>query len=380
MISGGFAELEANGVQEELAAECLRAGMRLVGPNCVGVVNTDPDIRMNATFLRSGRYPGASARVPIRWRRYRVLSRAHELGLGVSTFVSMGNKADVSTNDLLQYWADDPATDVVLLYLESFGNPRKFAHLALTTGPPEANRRAQERPYRRRRGAPAPTPAALADPDAAVDTLLRQTGVIRVDTLEELSTSRRWSRTNRFRPADESRDSNGGGPAIVAADACVAAGLEVPELSPPLQAALRELAPTGGVQNPVDLVASAGATIFEHAAGLLLTSGEIDALLVIYVAPYVTRADDITAAVARAATRPGTSRSRACLLGLEEPPASATGGRHGARSCPRSPIRSPRCARWPTRHGSASGASSPRERFATVTVAAGHARPALPMR
>ncbi len=113
--------------------------------------------------------------------------------------------------------------------------------------------------------------------------------------------------------------SNGGGPAIVAADTCAAAGLDVPELSSPVQEALRRLAPSGGVRNPVDLVATAGPSVFEQAADVLLESGEIDALLVIHVAPYVTRADEIAAAVARAAR--GAPRSitiASCYLGLEE--------------------------------------------------------------
>ena len=145
VISGGFAEL--GGERRPGGARCCSAGERACassGPNCVGVVNTDPDIRMNANVL-SGRAGTRAHRLsrPSPVASVSSCSPARTtLGLGVSTFVSMGNKADVSTNDLLQYWADDPATDVVLLYLESFGNPRKFAHLRATTGPPEADRRA----------------------------------------------------------------------------------------------------------------------------------------------------------------------------------------------------------------------------------------------
>ncbi len=296
--------------------------MRLVGPNCVGIVNTDPDVRMNATFSPVAPVPGRvgcasqSGGVGIE-----LLARAHRLGLGVSTFVSMGNKADVSGNDLMQYWAEDPGTDVVLLYLESFGNPRVFARavrelarrkpvVALKSGRSTAGAR----------GTHSHT-AALADPDAAVDALLRQTGVVRVDTLAELFDT---AMLLAHQPVPGGRRvavvSNGGGPGIVAADACAAAGLEVPELSSELQGALRELAPSGGVRNPVDLIAAAGADVFERAVGLLLASGEIDALVAIYVAPYVTHAPDIEAAVARAAAATPDIPVAACLLGLDDPP------------------------------------------------------------
>ena len=323
VISGGFAELDDGAArQRELVAQCRQTGMRLVGPNCVGIVNTDPDVCMNATFSPVAPVPGRvgcasqSGGVGIE-----LLARAHALGLGVSTFVSMGNKADVSGNDLMHYWTVDPATDVVLLYLESFGNPRTFARaarelarrkpvIALKSGRSTAGAR----------GSRSHT-AALADPDAAVDALLRQTGVIRVDTLAELFDT---TMLLAHQPVPAGRRvavvSNGGGPGIVAADACAAAGLQVPELSSELQGALRALAPSGGVQNPVDLIAAAGADVFERAVGLLLASGEIDALIAIYVAPYVTHAPEIEAAVVRATAATPDIPVAACLLGLDDPP------------------------------------------------------------
>ena len=325
VISGGFAELEGGvAVQRELTDLCRGAGMRLVGPNCVGVVNTDPHVRMNATFSPVapvvGRVGCASQSGGV---GIELLSRAHALGLGVSTFVSMGNKADVSGNDLLQYWNDDPATDVVVLYLESMGNPRTFARVArqlARTKPIVALK--SGRTTAGARGTRSHT-AALADPDAAVDTLLRESGVIRVDTLETLFDV---ASLLVHQPVPAGRRiavmSNGGGPAIVGADACIAAGLEVPELSAEVQAALHELAPSGGTANPVDLVAAAGASVFERAAQLLLESGEIDALLVIYVAPYVTSAVDIASAVAIASQHAGPVPVAACFLGLEDPPAN----------------------------------------------------------
>jgi acyl-CoA synthetase (NDP forming)/GNAT superfamily N-acetyltransferase len=323
VISGGFAELEDGAArQRELVAQCRQASMRLVGPNCVGIVNTDPRVRMNATFSPAapvhGRVGCASQSGGV---GIELLARAQALGLGVSTFVSMGNKADVSGNDLMQYWAEDPETDVVLLYLESFGNPRTFARVAreLARRKPVVALKSG-RSAAGARGSRSHT-AALADPDAAVDALLRQTGVVRVDTLAELFDT---TMLLAHQPVPAGRRvavvSNGGGPGIVAADACVAAGLEVPELSHGLQASLRELAPAGGVGNPVDLIAAAGADVFEQAVGLLLRSGEIDALIAIYVAPYVTHAPDIEAAIARAAAATPGLPVAASLLGVDDPP------------------------------------------------------------
>ncbi len=334
VISGGFAELDDGAARQgDLVHTCRQAGVRLVGPNCVGIVNTDPSVRMNATFSPvapvQGRVGCASQSGGV---GIELLARAHALGLGVSTFVSMGNKADVSANDLMQYWSDDPGTDVVLLYLESFGNPRAFARVARTL----ARRKPvialkSGRSTAGARGSRSHT-AALADPDAAVDALLRQTGVVRVDTLAELFDV---AMLLAHQPLPAGRRvavvSNGGGPGIVAADACVAAGLEVPELSVELQAALRDLAPAGGVGNPVDLIAAAGADVFERAVSLLLTSGEIDSLIAIYVAPYVTHARDIEAAVARAAVATPDIPVAASLLGLDDPPSvlSVPGGPGG---------------------------------------------------
>jgi acetate---CoA ligase (ADP-forming) len=262
VISSGFAELGGDQVQAGLVRLARRYEMRLVGPNCFGVANTNPAVNMNATFAPVAPIPGSvgfasqSGGVGIE-----LLARTQSLDLGVSTFVSLGNKADVSSNDLLQYWDRDPDTSVILLYLESFGNPQKFSRLA--------RRIAREKPIvalksgRTQAGARGATShtAALANPDVVVDELFRQAGVVRVDTLEQLLDT---AALLVHQPLPEGRRvgvvSNGGGLGILTADACVAAGLEVPELTDALQATLRAAAPHGaGVRNPVDLVASANA-------------------------------------------------------------------------------------------------------------------------
>jgi acetyl coenzyme A synthetase (ADP forming)-like protein len=319
VISAGFAEVSgARGREQELVALARRNGMRLVGPNCMGIVNTNDEVRMNATFA-----PVAAVRGRVGFASQsgglgiELIARAGEFGLGISTFVSMGNKADVSGNDLLQYWDEDPDTDVMLLYLESFGNPRKFARLA--------RRVSQHKPIvavksgRTPAGARATSShtAALATPDVAVDALFRQAGVLRVDTLEELFAA---ATVLLHQPLPSGRRvvivTNGGGPGILAADTCAAVGLEVPELTPQTQAKLAEVAsPDAGLQNPVDLVASATADQYERALATLLDADEVDAVIVIFVPPLVTSAHDVAEAIVASALRAGDKPVVACFLG-----------------------------------------------------------------
>jgi acyl-CoA synthetase (NDP forming)/RimJ/RimL family protein N-acetyltransferase len=187
VMSGGFGEdgdPAGRARQVELVRDARAGGMRVIGPNCLGVANTDPDVGLNATL---------APQLPLRGRAgffcqsgalgVAVLAEARRRGVGVSTFVSAGNRADVSGNDLLQFWETDPATDIALLYLESFGNPRKFARLARRLG-----RRKPVVVVKSRRAAPPPSLAGttLEIPDATVQALFESAGVIRVDTITEL--------------------------------------------------------------------------------------------------------------------------------------------------------------------------------------------------
>jgi acetyl coenzyme A synthetase (ADP forming)-like protein len=322
IISAGFAETGEDGRarEKEIVAIARTHGMRVVGPNCLGVVNTAPDVRMNASFSpvepRHGNVAFLSQSGGL---GIELMARAARLDIGVSAFVSVGNKADVSGNDLLQYWSDDPATHVILLYLESFGNPLKFARLA--------RRIARDKPIvavksgRTRAGTRAASShtAALASPDVAVDALFRQAGVIRVDTLGQLLET---AQVLAHQPLPPGRRvaivGNTGGPLTLAADACVGAGLEVPELSAQTQARLREVvAADAAVQNPVDLVAGASADVFERALRVVLGDESIDALLVVFVPPLVTSAEDVARAVAAATADAGDRPVLASFLGRE---------------------------------------------------------------
>jgi acetyl coenzyme A synthetase (ADP forming)-like protein len=282
VLSAGFGEVGEVGVQAELRDLARRNGMRLVGPNCLGVANTA--IGLDATFSP---YAPARGRIAMQSQSgalgIAILERSARIGLGVSSFVSVGNKADVSGNDLLQYWEDDPNTDVVLLYLESFGNPRKFARIA--------RRISRRKPIvavksgRSASGVRAASShtAAMASPDIAVDALFRQAGVIRVDTLDELFDmalllgSQPLPGGNRVAIVG-----NSGGPGILATDACDGAGLEVSELSKRTQASLRLVAdPNASVSNPVDLVASATPKVYAQALEIVLADDAVDAAIVI---------------------------------------------------------------------------------------------------
>jgi succinyl-CoA synthetase alpha subunit/GNAT superfamily N-acetyltransferase len=233
IVSAGFAETGEVGVrrQRRVVELARRHGMRLVGPNCVGIAN--PAIALDATFAPFRAEPGNVGFVSQSGALgIALLERSAALGLGVSSFVSVGNMADVSGNDLLQYWLDDPHTDVGLLYLESFGNPHKFARLARRvsrTKPLVALK--SGRTAAGRRAASSHT-AAMASPDTAVDALFAQSGVIRVDTLTELfetATLLAWQPLTAGRRV--AIVGNSGGPETMACDACAMAGLDLAELS-----------------------------------------------------------------------------------------------------------------------------------------------------
>ena len=306
VITAGFAETgDQGGTSERRITRLAHSyGMRVVGPNCFGVLNTDPEVSMNATFAPAVPVPGRVGFVSQSGGLgIAILAEAAGRGMGLSSFVSMGNKADVSGNDLLLWWEQDPRTDVALLYLESFGNPRRFGRIAARvsrTKPIVAVK--SGRSPAGTRGARSHT-AALASPEDAVDALFHRTGVIRVDTIEELfDTAEVLAGQPLPAGGRVAVVGNAGGPGVLAADACEGHGLEVPELSAETQRALRAFLPDGAATaNPVDLIASSGAEAYDRALRLLLAGDEVDAVIAIFTPPLVTRAADVAAAVVRAA-------------------------------------------------------------------------------
>ncbi|MEZ5317030.1 MAG: acetate--CoA ligase family protein [Vicinamibacterales bacterium] len=305
VISAGFSETGAHGreVEDALVASVRRAGLRMVGPNCMGVLNMNPAVRLNATFSPIVPPAGTVAMSTQSGALgIAILDYAKVLGIGISSFASVGNAADVSTNDLLEYWADDPRTDVILLYVESFGNPHNFSRIARRTGrrKPIVAVKAGRSPEGAR--AASSHTGALASSDVVVGALLEQAGVIRVTTIEEMFDTAHVLATQTVpRGRRVGILTNAGGPAILAADACVAEGLRVPKLAAATTAALRDLLPpAASVGNPVDMIASATAEQYERALRLMLDDPNIDSVIVIFIPPLVTRPDAVAAAVRRA--------------------------------------------------------------------------------
>jgi len=328
VISAGFSEIGESGRarQAELVKICRVAGMRLIGPNCMGIVNTNAEVQLDATFAPGipphGRVGFSSQSGAI---GLAIIQFANSLGLGISTFVSVGNKADISGNDLLRYWEADDDTDVILLYLESFGNPKKFSQIARRVG--------RKKPIvvvksgRSAAGARATsshTGALLAASDVTVDALFRQAGVIRTDTLSELFDV---ASLLANQPLPRGRRvgiiTNAGGPAILCADACEARELEVPVLSEASQTKLRAFLPQGAsASNPVDMIASATAQQYLNAIEIVAADPGVDALIVIFTPPLVTTPDDVAEAIVTGAERIDKNKPLLSVFLSAQPPPS----------------------------------------------------------
>jgi acetyltransferase len=301
VITAGFSEMGGEGIKREkkLIHTARAYGMRVIGPNCLGILNTDPAVSMNATFApvfpfhgkvalgtQSGALGGA------------LLAYCYKIGLGLSNFVSIGNRADVSDNELLQYWAEDKDTDIILLYLESFANPRRFARIARETtakkpilvvkgGSSSAGARAA-----------ASHTGAMMSADIVSDALFRQAGMIRCKTLEKLfSTATFLANQPLPRGKRVAVLTNGGGAGIMAADALSAEGFQLPILSEKTRDELKTfLPPKASYLNPIDTTAVVSPDQYKRTLKLLLEE-EIDAVVVIYIPPIRELLDFMKAAI-----------------------------------------------------------------------------------
>ena len=271
VVSGGFGEAGEEG--RARLAEVVRlardGGMRLIGPNAMGIVNTDPAVRLHATFAPGSPPPG---RVGVFSQSGAlagtVLAEATRRALGLSTFVSIGDRADVSGNDLLQFWEDDERTDVVLMHLQGFGNPRKFARIARRVG--------------RSKPVVALKSGRSAEDDAAVDALFVSAGVVRADTLTQLFELGQLLATQPLPPGRRvGVVGTSSALAALATDACRAAGLTVPELPEQVRSQLRTLGDITDTANPVDLGPLAAAEQLGAALRVVAGCQEVDALLVL---------------------------------------------------------------------------------------------------
>lgn len=306
LLTAGFGELGEAGESQQRAvlSAARRYGMRLIGPNCLGLVNPDPTVRLNATFapvtLRLGSLGLVSQSGAL---GIAVLAAAERRGLGLSQFVSVGNKADVSGNDLLLAWERDDRTKVIALYLESFGNPRKFARIArrvsgtkpiiaIKSGRSAAGQRAGRSHT-----------AAAASADTVIDALFRHAGVLRVDTMEQmLDVAQLLTDQPLLHGRRVAIIGNSGGPEILAADAADAAGLAIVELPELTTERLRQAVPTAAsIQNPVDLGAAAQPADVAGALRILLDTAEVDAVITVITETSVADLNQILDAISETA-------------------------------------------------------------------------------
>ena len=330
VLTAGFAEVgtEGRARQDELLTVCRGAGMRMVGPNCLGVANLHHQHAFNATFAPGKPIPGGVAFASQSGAfGISAIDEAAARGIGLSSFVSMGDKADLSGNDFLEYWEQDPDTAVLLLYLESFGNPRRFGRIArrITRDKPVVAVKSG-RTAAGQRAASSHTGALLAASDVTVDALFAHAGVLRAETVGEMfDVAGVLARQPLPRGDRVAVLTNAGGPGILCADACEAEGLRIQPLSAATRARLAEaLPPEASTANPVDMIASATAGQYERSLRVLLEDDEVDAVVTIFVRPLAARAAEVARAITSAAQ--GSDRPVVAVwLGADIPGAEDTG-------------------------------------------------------
>jgi acetate---CoA ligase (ADP-forming) len=303
VISAGFAETGPRGAEaeRELLALVRGYGARLVGPNCLGLSSSE--VHLNATFS-PGEFAAGSVAVSAQSGAVglAMVDGLSRRGLGVSAFVSIGNKADVSSNDLLEHWEDDEETATIALYLESFGNPRRFGRIArrvARTKPVIALKSGSSAPGAR---AAQSHTAALAGSETGVEALFRQSGVLRAATLEELlNLTEVLARQPLPRGRRTAILTNAGGLGILCADACSNAGLELATLSRHTREQIENVLPgDAALRNPIDLIGSATPQTFAAVMPWVLSDPDVDAVIALVTATAVADPDEVLAALAAA--------------------------------------------------------------------------------
>ncbi len=308
VITAGFREIGGPGIEreEKLLDICRRYGMTMVGPNCMGVINTHPDVQMDATFAPT---PALRGNISFLTQSgalgVAILDHAKSINVGFAKFCSLGNKAQVSGNDLLAAWRDDPETKIILMYIENFGNPRNFVRIAreltktkpviaVKSGRSEAGSRAA-----------ASHTGSLGGSDLAADALFDKTGVLRANSIEELFdyamafSQQPLPRGNRVAVVTDA-----GGPAIMCVDELIAQGMRVAELSPSTIKSMRSWAPReASLKNPVDLIAQATSEDYHRAVDAVLADDGVDACIAIYVPPIVKEEVRVAKAIWKAAKK-----------------------------------------------------------------------------
>ena len=306
IISAGFRETGEEGARREDAviAVAKRYGMRMIGPNCMGVIGASHEVRMNATFAPVIPPSGTVAFMTQSGALgVAILLAVRKLGLGFSYFASVGNKADVNAMDLLEYWDEDAGTSLFAMYLESFGDPRRFTELSkrisrrkpivvVKSGTSAAGARAASSHT-----------GSLAGVEAASEALLNQCGVIRVSSIEEMIHV-----VQGFVGAPVPTGNrlciltNAGGPAIMAADAADGHGLQMAVLGDETKRRMRAALPAeASVENPIDMIAGAVPAQYEAVLELALADRGVDLAIAIFVPPLMIDPIDVVTRITRAA-------------------------------------------------------------------------------
>ena len=302
IISAGFREVGPEGTDREqrVVAICRKYEMRMVGPNCLGVFNAEPHVALNATFA-----PGVPLAGPVGF-----VSQSGALGIaiwtemqkrnvGFSQFASIGNKADISGNDLIEYWEHDDRTKLIALYIESFGNPRRFTNLARRVSPRKPILMVKSGRTEAGARAASSHTGALSGLDRATDALIRQTGVIRARTIDDMmALILGFARCPLPKGNRVAVLTNAGGPGIMATDALIGYGMELADLDDDTRARLQERLPAeASVANPIDMIASADTENFRECLRILLESDAVDVAIVAFVPPIMIDPMDVVRGV-----------------------------------------------------------------------------------
>ncbi len=322
VITAGFREVGPTGLELEnqLIERVKYYGMRMVGPNCFGIINTNPGIRLDATFSKI--YP-KEGKIGFMSQSgglgESILGHAAEMNLGLSMFVSVGNKANISGNDLLEYWKDDPDVEIILLYLENFGNPRRFTKIAREVAGKKPILAVKSGTTSKGAAAAISHTGALAGAEVAVDALFEQTGIVRVETIEELfNVAAGLARMGIPKGNRVCVLTNGGGPGILATDALVNLGMDMPEFSEPTKGKIRpHMPPDTPINNPLDLIASAGPTEFKAALEAAIQDENFDTIFSMFVPVITTNQMEIAEAIVDAKKRYEKPLC-ACFMGVSE--------------------------------------------------------------
>lgn len=317
VITAGFKEVGGEGVEleKQLIEKIQKYKIRLVGPNCMGIINTRPDVSLVGTFVLGTPIHGGIGFVSQSGALgAAVLKTVEQNDIGLSQFISIGNKADISGNVVLDYWRNNPDVKVITVYLESFGNPKKFLQITreLTRTKPVIVIKSAKTTAGMK--AASSHTGALAAADTVVNAFLEQGGVIRVNTIDEMfNLAKAFDRAPLPKGNRLGILTNAGGPAILAVDESERVGLRIPELEPETQAKLREFAAEESpVFNPVDLLPAATAEMYEKATRLMLADKNIDSLIVILGPPLMYD----TFEIARSICNGAKSSDKTCIVVL----------------------------------------------------------------